>query len=758
MGGVIFPPVIVPGRSVTINQVGHSMAGGQSGYMPIAIPPNVPPWVAGASVTVGQVYSSGAFTYRVSTAGTNAATGSGPGTSVGLSGSLAGGSGYTAGTYTNVSLTGGTGSGATATVVVTGSAVTSITLSSVRGSGYSVGDTLSPDTTTGGMGSVGTGSSIKVTSLGTYSGAVANGSAAYTLVPVTVQVFNTAILHWVEAWAPQVRWNMEAGYAGVLTGTFKVWVSSPGTSYAPGDTWSSAGGASGGLVVDSAGRIVGATITNPGYLTNITGSSISTATGSGGALRLGVAGSGTFGLSGALTSDVVYLAADAAASAADIILAGPLTTNDSPLVTGAGNLATQFAATVANLATIYNTLLSAGKKVVVVIDPPRAGVPTIQNVFLRMVANWQRAFVASRLSTPLSASAQIAIVDPSVYATDGTSSVGAPIGGSSGLADAMTRDGLHQSQRLAQYYATLIISAIERWISAPTSSPVRGADMVDGADSVLNPGGNRIEALPWQPSATVQVNQTVSNGGNVYYYYQAGTTASSGGPTGTTTGTDGTAKYNWTRPVGCSVFAGPSTSLSGVVVGVTAGVFPLGWTLSRSGSATGTVTGAIENPWSNGQVGQRFSLTFSLGSGTSAEVWSLSCGFNAKSYGILASDMGVISLSLLVEMEVTGQQNLQYIRVGFADTNSGITTDCGLCLQDSGAGGHLTEAKGSGEMVAMPVKRVLRTPPVVVPAAALAAGSFVPVISIGLDASGAAGSATAVVRFNYAELRQQNVF
>ena len=54
----------------------------------------------------------------------------------------AGGTSYTNGTYTNKALTGGSGSGATATIVVSGGTVTSITIYN-KGTGYAVGDTLS---------------------------------------------------------------------------------------------------------------------------------------------------------------------------------------------------------------------------------------------------------------------------------------------------------------------------------------------------------------------------------------------------------------------------------------------------------------------------------------------------------------------------------------------------------------------------------------------------------------------------------------
>ena len=52
------------------------------------------------------------------------------------------GTGYTNGTYTNQALTGGSGSGATATIVVAGGVVTTVTIYA-KGDGYTVGNTLS---------------------------------------------------------------------------------------------------------------------------------------------------------------------------------------------------------------------------------------------------------------------------------------------------------------------------------------------------------------------------------------------------------------------------------------------------------------------------------------------------------------------------------------------------------------------------------------------------------------------------------------
>lgn len=82
------------------------------------------------------------------------------GTSILTLGSITGGSGYTNGSYTNVALTGGSGTGATANITIAGGAVTAVTIVN-GGSGYEVGDTVSA---TAGLGA-GTGFSVGVTAI-----------------------------------------------------------------------------------------------------------------------------------------------------------------------------------------------------------------------------------------------------------------------------------------------------------------------------------------------------------------------------------------------------------------------------------------------------------------------------------------------------------------------------------------------------------------------------------------------------------------
>jgi len=81
--------------------------------------------------------------------------------------SFSGGSLYTNGVYQNIPLTGGSGSGAYADIVVSGGAVTSVSLR-FGGNFYVVGDSLSAATTT--IGSSGSGFSISVTAISNTNG------------------------------------------------------------------------------------------------------------------------------------------------------------------------------------------------------------------------------------------------------------------------------------------------------------------------------------------------------------------------------------------------------------------------------------------------------------------------------------------------------------------------------------------------------------------------------------------------------------
>jgi hypothetical protein len=126
-------------------------------------------------------------------------------------GAITAGSGYTNGTYTNVPLTGGDGSGAQATIIVSGGAVTTVTITAA-GTLYSVGNVLSASAAT----LTPKGPIATVTPTGTSTGSatqtnIAQGSTSGTGSGATFNVTESA-------------------------GSYLVTVNTPGTGYAPADT------------------------------------------------------------------------------------------------------------------------------------------------------------------------------------------------------------------------------------------------------------------------------------------------------------------------------------------------------------------------------------------------------------------------------------------------------------------------------------------------------------------------------------------
>jgi lysophospholipase L1-like esterase len=517
-----------------------------------------------------------------------------------------------------------------------------------------------------------------------------------------------------------------------------------------------------GSITEVGGVIIAATITNPGNLSNaLATASITTSTGSGATIRVQVNPSGSFTVNGAVTADMIYYAQDCAASKTDIAICGFMATNDvTNNVTSVATCESVYASVIANLKTIYATLLAAGKKIVICPDLPRYGNTAIQNACLAAIGNWQRKFAASFPTYNATNQSQVVIADPTPYLADGTlANLGQPIGGNGALAGAMTADGLHPSPRGAQYIAQTLLVAMSRWIGSGEIISAREANATGGFDRVMNPDGNMVEAFPWQASTAYALNQTCQNGVNVYYCSQAGTSAASGGPTGTGSGiTDNTAKWGYARLQGCSVFAGTSTALATPPSGITySGNYPLGMVLSRvSGSASGTVTGAIENPWSTGQLGQRWSLAFSVGSGTDREEWQAYLNnFGLQYFGIEPADEGTAQVYALAEVEVTSAANLSFLRLYWGDSGAGsVGTECGYSGTTT-SGTHTTEAASSGEMITMPTRRLLRTPPLLV-TQAMGGNSYLG-LYIQFDASGGAGSATGTVKFNFLGLYRADV-
>lgn len=113
----------------------------------------------------------------------------GTGAVLGLAG-LKPGSGYTNnGTYTNVTLTGGAGSGAKATIVVAGNAVTSAIITT-PGTGYSDGDILSASAAN--IGTNGSGFEIAVSSVDTTAASYGTLPGGHTYAGINIASILTA--------------------------------------------------------------------------------------------------------------------------------------------------------------------------------------------------------------------------------------------------------------------------------------------------------------------------------------------------------------------------------------------------------------------------------------------------------------------------------------------------------------------------------------------------------------------------------------
>lgn len=105
-------------------------------------------------------------------------------------GNITPGSGYTNdGTYTNVALTGGSGTGAKATIVVTGGVVTAATITT-PGTGYKDGDSLSAAAAD--IGTTGTGFKVAATEIDSTATAYAALPSGHTYAGILVASIPTS--------------------------------------------------------------------------------------------------------------------------------------------------------------------------------------------------------------------------------------------------------------------------------------------------------------------------------------------------------------------------------------------------------------------------------------------------------------------------------------------------------------------------------------------------------------------------------------
>lgn len=126
---------------------------------------------------------------------------------------LVGGTLYVNGTYTSVPLTGGTGTGAIATIIVAGATVTSVTITT-PGSGYLVTDVLSASNTN--LGGAGSGFSIAVQTVGGWSVTTISGSGLNPNNLITITVFKQRCW-FIENNSMNVWYTGTSAFQGALT-------------------------------------------------------------------------------------------------------------------------------------------------------------------------------------------------------------------------------------------------------------------------------------------------------------------------------------------------------------------------------------------------------------------------------------------------------------------------------------------------------------------------------------------------------------
>lgn len=185
-------------------------------------------------------------------------------TVIGGLGGITAGSGYTNGTYSGVALSGGSGSGATANITVSGNKVTAVTLVN-QGVGYAANDLLG--VTPNLVGGTGTGFSIPVTTIqtnriGVLASAVTTGGTGYTdgeTVTLTGGAGSSGATGTI------------AVTAGVVTG---VTLTNPGTGYIAGEVLTIVGAAGTGATIAVSSlragvKALGAVTSGSGYTDGI---------------------------------------------------------------------------------------------------------------------------------------------------------------------------------------------------------------------------------------------------------------------------------------------------------------------------------------------------------------------------------------------------------------------------------------------------------------------------------------------------------
>jgi lysophospholipase L1-like esterase len=496
---------------------------------------------------------------------------------------------------------------------------------------------------------------------------------------------STSPIAWCNRFLRQrLNFDVTLGYAGQFQAVYKVIVVSGGSNYSNAASVSFSGGSGSGAVFGTPvvvnGVIQSVAVTTPGTgFTSLPTLTVTDGTGSGANLLAVIGGTGTFGNAGETSTQCVNRLSDIVASPVDIVYVQIGTNDITNNVTAA--------ATKANLKTIFDTLISAGKLVIYTPDQPRsywAALSAPQIVIARKqmydVRRWvyDYALLANGVNTTNSRKIIIAEFDD--FWADATSSTGDP-------QTIMTSDGLHWSQASAQCAGLRLARQLQPLLGIDSNNPpMTIISQADVYDVTSNPKG--VLNFGWLMNATS---------------------------------------------------AAPTAPLTGLKAG-NFNAFRV------SGSATGTMACSIESTRTDGLSGNRQVITFSLGSGTNAEKFSFGITNSLLStYNINVGDTIVVECDIWL----SGQANVNVLLLELNITNGGTTV---IQAYDGDTTRSVLPASGaylalSGDSTPMTFK----TPPIVIPAGAT---NFTCYATIGLDASGGAGSATAVWKIGNFRIRK----
>lgn len=270
----------------------------------------------------------------------------------------------------------------------------------------------------------------------------------------------------------RLNFDLTLGYIGAFQGVCSVKVVNGGTNYtSPSVSFSGVGtGLTFGTPVLSAGVIQSVPVTAQGInFTSLPTLSVSDSTGSGAQLQAIIGGTGTFGVAGETTTQCINRLADIVAAPVDIVFVC-IGTND--LTNGVSAATTK-----ANLQTIFDTLIKAGKFVVYCPDQARSFWATLTGTAianarhqLYNVKRWAYQYAMLANSKNSNNSRRIIICDGEDFWVDATNSTGNPL-------SIMTSDGLHWAPASAQAMGLRL------------AGPANIVSQADGYDATYNPDG-----------------------------------------------------------------------------------------------------------------------------------------------------------------------------------------------------------------------------------------------------------------------------